>query len=372
MISNTSEASRRLLQRLAVPMLALGLALGLGCDRKPSLEVFERTPYLAIPAETGSIMNADVKRLRNRDKVVQLLKEAEEQRPDFGRTMDALRNRVGFDPFQKIDTLCLGEVGKADRNNPLKNTLVVARGDFSDPKPKLDNLLEWLGEEYLITPPPFTTSTFEDSGITRYKTRAQSQYNENLIIDLNFAFPSETMMIFAMDGNLLDQSLAILTLEAEDMRKNPFWQDMLKRPAISAMFWGAGHIDPAKAGNLPVQSNLSKAKDYFFNLDFNESFDFQLGLVCESIEASTDLTRQLKDQVAAVKPMVGMVAATAPETVGLIDKLYFITEKEATKISLKLTPEESRKVWEEWDRLAEQAGPGGFQPAGIPQLVPGS
>ena len=360
---------RRLLPAVAVPMLWLGLSLTVGCNKKPTMETFEKTPYLAIPPEANSLVSIDFSRLRNRDKIQQLLKETEQQQPRYGAVMNALRTRVGFDPLQRIDMLYLAELGKQDPINPMKNTLIIARGDFKDPKPTLDKLQEWLGEEFLITPPPFAPSQYEDTGIMRYKTRAQSQYDEKLILDLNFAFPTERLMLFSMDANSLDHALGVVSQTVVDMRKDLFWQDMLKRPAIGSMIWGAGHLPPGAGGQLQMQGALASAKDYFFDMNFNEAFDFHVGLVCDTIEKATELTKQIKDQTIAVKPMVAMLGSAAPETVGLIDKLYFITEKEVTKISLKLSAEETRKLWEEWDRLAQQGGPGAL-PAPEDALMP--
>lgn len=355
MFTSLMQHSRRGFFAFVAPALLALAALPLGCNKKPTLELYENTPYLALPSETETLFSFDISRLRNRDKIQQMLKEMESRDAAFGHTMQSLRKDVGFDPVHRIDMLYVGTLGKADPINPFKNVIFIARGNFADPKPTLDKLLAWLGEEYLITPPPFTVSPYEDTGIDIYRTKAQSQYNEKLIVDLAFAFPTERLMIFSMTPGHVPAALSIIGGLTEDMRKDAFWQSMLKRPSIGSMIWSAGHLPTERRNVGGVPTAPPDARDYYFNLNFNDSFDFELGLVCESIEKATEVTRQLKEGISQAKQGAALFGAIAPQSYGLLDKPLVITEKEAAKVSLKLSPEDTRKLWAEWEQLAQQA-----------------
>jgi hypothetical protein len=357
------------------------LILVAGCEKPVFIDTVEQTPYLGLPGNIDNLFSFDVARQRGREGFRKMLDSARSD-PQAGALLETMNQRLGFDPIQQIDLAILATRGAVDPVNPLKNTVLIARGRFDHPEQTLEKLRQWLGEEILIAPPPFAAGTFPETGFKTFSSKAASQYDANRIYEMHFAFPKPTMMVFSSAKNLLDETLGVIAGQAEGIRANQEWMTMLGRPDIGAMYWGMGNFPRAEAKDLaaktPALGDLGAVKQYYYNINGDPAFKADFGLVCESIKDATGLTASLKEGMAKTKPMLALFAAGAPKTIGLLDKLFIHTELETTKISLALTPDEQRDLRREWELLAQQTAagqlplplPGMGLPPGLPAPLP--
>lgn len=332
----------------------LGLA---GCKKQPFLRTVEQTPYLGFPGNLDSLQNFDLSRLRAREGFATIAGELENQLK-IKPVMDSLRDRVGFDPWKDIDLLIIGARPNQDPNNRFKNTIVLAQGRFAEPAARLEQFRVWLGEEYLVDPPPFQQTTDPDSGFKKFKLSAQSQYNVKQVYELNFAFPSEKLMLFSLSGSLVDETLGVIGGQAPGIQKDPVWLKMIERPNISAMVWGTGNLDPnamAQVAQLfPNAAVLRNARQFYYDVTINQDAQFNLGLVCESIESATQLSQALKTSLDQAKALLARVAAQLPQASKLLNKLQITTELETSKLFLTLTDEERGALIDEWEAMSRK------------------
>ena len=348
------------------------------CKKEPYIQTVEQTPYLGLPGGLNDLLCFDVSRLRMREGFQELLKDL----PPGSQVTEALsvlRGRVGFDPIEQIDLLFVATRGKIDPANPFKNVVMIAKGRFPDPAPKLAALRDWLAEEYLINPPPFQR-TQGNGGIAIFRTKAQSQFNEKITYELNFGFPSETLMVFSFSPSLLDETLAVVSGSQQGIRMDKTWLAMLQRPDVGAMLWGTGNISPDLLKEIPTglaqgpvptpPDALKTARQYYYNIDFGDQFDAQIGLVCDTIDAAEKLSAGLKSGLEQVKKGAAMIASVMPETAKLLDRIVVLTELETAKIRISLTQDQKKALTREWEKMAAAAKAGAQPP--VPGTLAGA
>ena len=255
------------IQRFVILMAALVCLAELSaCKKEPYIQTVEQTPYLGLPGGLNDLLCFDMSRLRTREGFQELLKDLPPGSP-VTEALSVLRGRVGFDPVEQIDLLFVATRGKIDPANPFKNVVMIAKGRFPDPAPKLAALRDWLAEEYLINPSPFQR-TQGNGGIAIFRTKAQSQFNEKITYELNFGFPSETLMVFSFSPALLDETLAVISGGQQGIRMDKTWLAMLQRPDVGAMLWGDGEYfarpaqgDPHGSCPRPRSDPARRAQD---------------------------------------------------------------------------------------------------------------
>jgi hypothetical protein len=345
----------------------LGLA---GCKKQPFLQTVEQTPYMGLPGNLNDLQNIDLSRLRAREGFTTIVSDLEDKLK-IKPVMDSLRDRVGFDPWKDIDLLIIGTRPNQDANNRFKNIVVLAQGRFAQPAARLEQMRGWLGEEYLVDPPPFQQTTDPDSGFKKFKLSAQSQYNVKQVYELNFAFPSETLMLFSFSAPLLDETLGVIAGQTPGIQKDPAWMKMIERSNISAMAWGTGNINSnatAQVAQLfPNAAALRNARQFYYDVTINQDAQVNLGLVCESIESATQLSQTIKTSLDQLKTLLTRMATQSPQAAKLLDKLKITTELETSKLFLTLTDDERGALIDEWEAMsrkkAEQATPPAPTPA---------
>lgn len=352
--------------------LILALLCGAACKKAPFANTVEQTPYLGLPSGIDMLDSVDMGRLRSREGFTDLLQRAEKH-PSVGGTLKALRERVGFDPIQNIDQLVMATRGALDPAKPGTNTVMVARGTFSDPAGTLEKLRQWLGEEFLVDPPAFQETSV--AGFRRFHLKAQSQYDVNRFVELTFGFPSQGLMVFSMNPALVDETLGVISGQAKGLQADQEWMKLLQRPRIADEVWGAGKMS-SKVAAHPAASMIRNTKKYYYSLNLNSETKLEVGLVCDSIEAATKQTDGLKQGLAEIKPMVaqfmampGVAEQIPPSVPKLLDKISIQTELEVTKIFFTLTADERAELTKDIEaflaKAKQQSGQGGALP-GLP------
>lgn len=339
--------------------LVLTVLVGLlGCNKQPFMATVEQTPYLGLPANVESLNCIDLGRLRTRDNFLTVMNGLEtslQAKP----LLDVLRQKVGFDPWKDMDLLIMSERGAVDPANPLKNSIFIAMGQFKDPAPKLELLRQWLSEDYLVDPPAFQKSLHPGTSFQKFQTHGQSQFNVRQVYELNFAFPSDRLMLFSFSSTLLNETLDVFSGQTPGLQKDKAWQQMLDRPDIGAPIWGTGNIKPNAGGSLspiPLASILQSGKQYYYSVNISDDVKAEVGIVCVTIDSATQLTQTIKGLVDQVKAVVALKMATvAPETAKLADKLQLTTEQETSKLFLNLTSDQRKALMDEWEDLGEKA-----------------
>ncbi|HOR27577.1 MAG TPA: hypothetical protein PLS90_06400 [Candidatus Sumerlaeota bacterium] len=346
------------LPRLSLAVLAL-LLLAPGCRQRPYLETVFQTPYLGFPGGLDNLLRLDVNRLRGRDWYRETLREAR-QSPRWGLVIQGFTEQVQYQPWQEIDELYVGIRGEVTADQPFRNAVFIARGRFERPAETLERLRLWLGQEFLIDPPPFRQSTYGD-GWPVFQTSGQSQYRESVVHELSFAFPTlpaagdnapppPTLMVFGLNRGLFNDTLAVMAGEVDGLQKDAEWLALLQRPNIGALAWGTGRTHNLKFA--AVRELLGRAQAYFFHLDFESSnLKAEVGLVSGSIDqaqALTDLAQQKQQLLVAAWQPIAPVAPALAEVPG---KLFIITEAETTSIRVSLTHLEWRAVRDDFKRI---------------------
>ncbi|MEN6627301.1 MAG: hypothetical protein ABFD69_13840 [Candidatus Sumerlaeia bacterium] len=356
--------TKRLVLIWLVPLLLL-LAVVPGCRKQNLLSTVEAVPYLGLPASVNHLHCADMKRLRGTQFFQDMLEQAQKENGGFKSVYDGLRQQVGFDPVQDLDMVTLALRGKPQPNQPLSHVIVLARGRFTDMAGKLEKLRHWLGDEFLIQPPPFQTSRHEASDITINKMTARSQYNERIEFQILIAFPTENLMILAFSPEFMNDTLDVIASVkgVKGINNSPEWVEKLKTARISATMWGYGDFSvmPEQQqvlANIPDGQAFTKITNYFYDLDSDGDFRAALGFVCDSIDSATKLSatldkgrKMLSDQLAASLP------PEAAETIKLPTRLLVTTELKTSHLVLRLTAADIGKINAEIDKMGSANAP---------------
>jgi len=355
-------------------LLALVILVPAACKKQPFLDSMALTPYLGMPSNLDQLHSIDLERLRAREGFQELVDKTIASDPQFKKVMAALVRQVEFNPIEQIDKIFVGvRAGAANAVNPLQNILLIAKGNFQNPAAKLEKLRQWLGEEYLITPPPFKANVHPGTSFKRFQMAAQSQYNEKVVYEFNFAFPSDTLMLFSLSQPLLGESLDVISGQAQGIQTDQYWQKMLDRPNIGAALWGTGNLSPSLFKNGPAAalgggaSAYANARQYYYDVQFGQDFTAQIGLVCDTIEGATQLSQALKGTLDQVKLLALAQSAKAPLTAKLPASILILSELQTAKISLKLSEEERRNLFDEWEKLSEKNAPAPSSPTPTPK-----
>jgi hypothetical protein len=345
--------------RFAAGMLALAV-LAASCQTKSPIETIRESPHLGLPSTIDQLHSIDLQRMRYLNGFDNFVTQALDKAP-LRPIFQALKQRVGFDPLRDLDQVVVAiEQGAMDPAEPLRHLVVIARGRIEDPEARLEGLHQWLGDEYLIPRRTFEQHTHASGGFAKYQFRAQSQYDEKVIFDLNFAFPDPSMMVFAGSPALLGKTLDVMAGEAPDLGRDGFWKSMLVRPDVGAMLWGMGNL---KLTNLsqtlalvaPAASGLDMARQFYYQLDFGESFKAELDVVCASIDDAGVFTGSLKTVHGLLtQGLLGSNSSDLPRTAELPDKLVVYSELDTCKITLPLTHDDRRALLTEWTRAVNR------------------
>lgn len=354
-----NRAKRRLYLILNV-LLVLLLPIGLtGCKKQPFVQIVNQTLYLGLPANMDNIYSIDMERLTQIDGFNETL-TAMENDPVSSKMLkpviEGLRQRVGFDPVKDLGLVIIATRGPNDPAKPFKNTVIIAHGNFKDPGPKLDKLRDWLNDDYLADTKK--TQSVGAGDIVKFQITGKNQLDVNQAIELDFAFPTDSLMVLSASSQLLGDCLDVISGQVDGVQKDPGWKTMLARPYISATAWGAGQITPEASKSLvaafPDLADQARVlKQYFFDINFASDFTAHIGLVCDSIDSAGQLTEKLRKDYDRNKPQaIALIGALqAPETAKLPDKIKIINELEAVTISLKISEDEVRVVKDEWEKI---------------------
>jgi hypothetical protein len=344
-----------------VCLLAALLLAPLACKKPPFIETVEQTPYLGLPQGLDHVTSLNVKRLRDRDFYTQL-RRALNAHIGLPPGADNIRQHLGIDPLKDIDTLILGAKGSFNKaENPLADTVFIARGQFVSPAMKLETFRRVLAEEYLIAPPPFKATKHPGAEFDRFALEAPSQYNENIVYKLNFGFPNENLMVFSFSPSLLGETLDVIAAQADGIRKDEFWLAMLQRPNIGAILWGTGNANlrGSAAGIAPPMA-MSGVQEYFYNIDFSPRLDSTLGLVCTSIDAAERLSGDTKQGLKTMEQQMAVMSVFLPETAKIPGKTSVLPKGQTVEIGLSLSEADTSALQLEWRRFGQQAESGQF------------
>lgn len=357
--------------------LTLGLLLlgGTGCKKQPFVQTVEQTLYLGLPASAEGFLSLDSERLRQVEGFNDFV-TAFESNAGLKPVFDALRTKVGFDPWKDMSLVNLAFRGPRDTKNPEKNAILIVRGNFKNPTPKLDKLRAWLGEEYLADIKSRTGQ--HSAGFPTYQITGKSQYDVKKSYELNFAFPTESLLVFSCASALLNDTLDVIAGQAEGLQKDKAWMETLKRPNIGATIWGIGNIPAAAtaelAANTPEMAEpLRAAKQGLFDINFSPDFVFHIGIVMDGIEPATKLADKLRDGYTKGAAMLPLLLAQfqIPETTKALSNVKIMNELDTVNISLKISPENQRLISEELNKLQEKAKAGKIPIPGLPGMSPG-
>lgn len=357
--------------RALLAMLLLGsVVVTAGCEKTPHIERVMQTLYLGFPAGLEELQTVDLYRLRNKPDVADAYRKS-----SFKTTMDEMEAELGFNPWEDIDLINLGTRGRANPETPYENAVLIARGGFQNPGAVLEKLHGWLAEEVLIAPPAFRRGTHPGTEYPTFQTQARSQYNANIELTLQFGFPNENLMVFSLNSGLFRETLDVIAGNVEGLMSDEQWRPRLQRPDIGATFWGTGAFpreelqaavqESPALEQIPVFAQLMAVQEYYYNLEFNNAINGELGLVCDSIETATALTNQFRQSMSEyqqVKPFL-VENFNIPRTAELPEKLFITAELETTKIVLSLSEKDYRALRLEWKKLAEQFEQGQFMDA---------
>jgi hypothetical protein len=293
--------------------------------------------------------------------------------------MDTLRQQVGFDPWQDMNRVILGVRGPTDPQHPGKSVIVLARGKFQNAPERLKKLADFLGEDLLAEPK--VTQIAHASGIPKVQITGKLQRNVKEVVELNFAFPSDTMMVFSLSSQQVNDTLDVISGQLDGIQKDQAWLEMLKRPNIGAAVWGTGTLSAATANKLAeglpeAAGQIKGIKQTVFDLNFNPDLALRIGLVCENIDSATKLSDALRGKFDQAKGFgkIMLAAQQAVQTGKLLDNIKIMNELETARITLTLTGDEQRLLRDEWQKLGEnlKSQGGGQLPLPVPGLSGGA
>ena len=330
--------------------------LSVACREKTSfLTIVEQTPYLGLDPTVRHISCFNVARLKGRDEFRQFKRDAL-WRDKLGPLLNQMANRTSLKPLDRIDLLILASSGRRDALIPLKNTVFVARGRFEGLIGQLDDLRNWLGEEFLIAPPAFMGSAHPGTEFRTYHLAAKSQFNERIRYDLYVCLVSDSLLVFSLSQHQFNRTLNVMGGLKEGLQADGDWMALLQHPNIGATIWGAGYVSsPWAAGiaaGVPSLQNLPLAKRYFYDVEFYQNkIDAEIGLICETIDSATALTPGLR---AAIEPIVGWLGTLSPipTPIAVLPRQARVqTELNISTINLVLSGQVLSGVLYEWAKL---------------------
>lgn len=360
----------------AMALLGVLLLAPLACKKQPFVETVKQTLYLGMPGNLDSLASLDIAGVRSIDGFNDLLTTLENQ-PKFPlkANLDSLRQKVGFDPIKDLGLVVLGSRSPANATEQLKYMVFIAQGNFQNGPAKLEKLSNWLGEEYLADVK--FSQAMHASGIKRYQITGKSQYDVKVSMELNFAFPTDEIMVFSFSAGLLNDTLDVITGQTEGIQKDKAWLEMLKRVNRQATFWMTGVFTPADGKDLAemlpdVADTARSVKQLFFDADFTPEIALHVGLVCETIDSATKLSDKLNQEFQQFKMGASMVLTgmQVPETGKLLNAIKILNELETVRVSLTISPDNQRALRTEWAKSLDRmkTGQGAL---GLPALTPG-
>lgn len=369
---------------LALGLLMLGAATA--CKKQPFVQTVEQTLYLGLPVSIDGMVNIDNNRLRQVEGFNDFT-AGFEANIKIKPVMDNLRTKVGFDPWKDINQTNIAFRGPQDAKNPEKNFILIVQGNFKNPTPKLDKLRDWLGDEYLADVK--SRPGQHASGIPTYQITGKSQYDVKRSYELNFAFPTETLMVFSASAPFLNDALEIISGQAEGLQKDKTWMDTLKRPNISATIWGIGNVPAAMTSQLAASAppdsadQLRGIKQGLFDINFSPDFVFHIGAVMDNIELATKLADKLRtgyQQILTLVPMFLPPQPPLPELTKTINNVKIMNELDTVNISLKVSADDQKLLSDEVTKLQESVKSGqvklpipipGMTQGDMPGMIPG-
>lgn len=347
---------------LGLLLVCLALAV-VGCGKQSFVEIVRQTTYLGLPTQIDYAINLDINRLRLSDNFSRV-ESALLANPKLGPLMRGMRERLKLDPLRAFHYVSMGAPAETTPDNLWTQSVYLVKAELGDPKEKLESLRKWLGEDFLIEPPPFK-EVDHGSGFAIHQLSAQSQYNETIIYNLYFAFPAPDLMLFSMNQALLGDTLNVIAGSADGIQKSDVWAGRLARPNLGATFWSTGSMALIKQ---PLSQNpmaatmlrgaISEARDYFISVDTLGENKLELGYYFETSDAARKMTEEMKTGLDGVKKGLSVLAPVAPETAKLADKIVVLQELQEAKLILILQSATVRAVLDEAKAMAQpQATP---------------
>lgn len=347
--------------RVGSSIVALCLTLALqACEQPPYLETVKQTPYFGLPASVTHVHAFNVARLRAREELNKVLIGAE-MKQDFERIRSTVRERTGVDFLEQIDLLVVAASGPRDVNQPLKNTVFIARGRFENAIAGLQPMLDWLGEEYLIAPPPFQRRSHPDSELVKYQTAAYSQYNERLQYELHVCVPAPDLFIFSFSSTLFNQTLDVVAGIDPGLRLDEDWKRRLALADIGKAIWGVGRIPTATVQSiLPLirwAPSLGLATEFFYDLDFERGMTVRLGLVTSSIKNAETLAQELRNGHPQLVRTVERLVPGAPTLATATSKFTYLAELEKAVMTATINENDRRALFFQIEQLGREPVP---------------
>lgn len=328
--------------------VCVGALLSVSCGKKVDRVVSAlNSPFIALGPNQNQILSIDLGRLRKlsiyADSRNAILDDA-----DRAQWFESLVKDLGLDPLEQIDRVIIGFQGRWTLDDPLARAVIVCTGRFDNPDAMTEGFLKFVGERYLINPPPFTKGQY--AGFPTYTTSAPSYSDAEKIIEYNFAFPSPNLMVFSRVAPPFKESLDILAGNAEGVSASEAWRPRFGQVDLTAVMWAVGSFPQALNQYLSdrVQSepelaglaNLTAIRDFYTTLSVGREYMFRAALICDAIDRATGLGADLRSAreivPRAVAALIGEDNPRVSVIEKLIDKVFISASVKTTSLMLRM------------------------------------
>lgn len=332
--------------------LAASLLMLAGCEKKTrgNLDLYEKSPFLALSGEQTQIVSIDLESIR-RLSIFASARDALLGNPDRSKWWSEISTDLGMPPLEKIDHIVIGNHGTLDLGDPLADAVVIMTGELAAPEAITSGIARYAAKHFLTNPPAFSaTPNTVDGGILFYSTKAPSAQHPEKVHEYFVAFPSPRILVFARSRNFLIDTLNVVSGRAEGIAKQTAWQDRLKQIDLGATAWAVGDV-PASVNEFIAKrvttepelkglANLNKSRRFKLGISTGAQYGFDGVLTCESIEGA-ELLRKDMEQARGVIPRVlwSFMDETDPRVriwQGLFERFFLKAEVNSVRISVKM------------------------------------
>lgn len=338
----------RLPEEFLAALLCLVCCASMGCGKMSMVEKVEQTPYLALSGSESLVLNVNLSRMRPLS-IFTRTRDALLGKRDQSAEWNEMVAETGLNPIADIDRISIGLREPFDLEDPLANALLIFTGRFSNSRKFVDGFLRYAGERYLRDPPPFTRSSLYD--IPTYSTQAASLRDPAETIELNFAFPSPSLMIFTRSHQRLVDCLGVISGEFEGIQASEDWQDRLERIEMASILWAAGQfpgsinasvLDRVKTEpELKDLFNLGNTRAIYAGIEIGNEYFFHADLECSGFESAEGLAKDLETARAFIpKLLAGIFSEGSPRIApleSLLERLVITSHLETTSVILRVT-----------------------------------
>lgn len=305
------------------------------------------SPFIALGPNQNQILSIDLGRLRKLS-IYSNSRNAILDDADRAQWFKSLVNDLGVDPMEQIDRVIIGFQGRWTLDDPLARAVIVCTGRFDNPDALTEGFLKFVGERYLINPPPFTKGQY--AGFPTYTTSAPSYSDAEKKIEYNFAFPSPNLMVFSRVTPPFNESLDILAGNVEGISTSGAWRPRFSQVDLTAIMWAVGSFPQAlnqylsdrveSEPELAGLANLTAVRDFYTTLSVGREYIFRAALICDSIDRATGLGADLRSARAIVPRAVGALIGEDNLRVSvirkLVDKVFISASVKTTSLMLRL------------------------------------